>query len=178
MASTVQSLSMASMSVAATVPTAVRSSNTAQTTLVQPAGLRVAAGLPSLRSRDRSLPESSAVPLAGSSGRGPRRNDISARAAATKTAYICRDCGYIYNERKSFDSLTSDYSCPVCAAPKRRFKTYDAPVSKNANSDSVRKARKADLKAADSSLGDALPIAVTVGAAALVGTFLYLNSQF
>ncbi|KAJ6676367.1 RUBREDOXIN-LIKE SUPERFAMILY PROTEIN [Salix viminalis] len=32
--------------------------------------------------------------------------------AATKQAYICRDCGYIYNDRKPFDKLPDNYFCP------------------------------------------------------------------
>uniref|UniRef100_A0A6N2NIF6 Rubredoxin-like domain-containing protein n=1 Tax=Salix viminalis TaxID=40686 RepID=A0A6N2NIF6_SALVM len=32
--------------------------------------------------------------------------------AATKQAYICRDCGYIYNDRKPFDRLPDNYFCP------------------------------------------------------------------
>lgn len=39
---------------------------------------------------------------------------------ASKTAYICVDCGYIYDERPAFESLDKSYRCPVCSAPKRR----------------------------------------------------------
>jgi len=100
---------------------------------------------------------------------------ISMRAAA-KTSYICRDCGYIYNERKPFESLSSDYSCPVCSAPKRRFKVYDAPVSRNANDAAVRKARKQDLKSANAAAGSALPVGIAVGILIIAGTFVYLNN--
>ena len=41
----------------------------------------------------------------------------------------------------------------VCLAPKRRFKVYDAPVARNANDMSVRKARKEDLKKANAAIG-------------------------
>ncbi|KAI5059494.1 hypothetical protein GOP47_0025813 [Adiantum capillus-veneris] len=99
---------------------------------------------------------------------------ISMRAA-TKGAYICRDCGYIYSDRKPFDKLSDDYRCPVCSAPKRRFKPYDIPVASNANQLDVRKARKAQLKG-DDAIGSALPIGIAVGVAALVGVFLYLNT--
>jgi hypothetical protein len=49
---------------------------------------------------------------------------------------------------------SSNFSRPchriaVCAAPKRRFKPYDAPVARNANDQAVRKGRKAELKASD-----------------------------
>ncbi|KAH7424376.1 hypothetical protein KP509_11G005200 [Ceratopteris richardii] len=96
---------------------------------------------------------------------------------ATKGVYICRDCGYIYSDKKPFEKLPDDYRCPVCAAPKRRFKPYDLPVASNANKTDVRKARKAQIKNEDA-LGNALPIGIAVGIAALVGIFLYLNSQY
>lgn len=95
---------------------------------------------------------------------------------ASKGAYICKDCGYIYNDRKPFEKLPSDYSCPVCAAPKRRFKPYEAPVARNANDQSVRKARKTELKQADATVGAALPIGIAVGVAALIGVYIYVNS--
>uniref|UniRef100_A0A7N0SVR2 Rubredoxin-like domain-containing protein n=2 Tax=Kalanchoe fedtschenkoi TaxID=63787 RepID=A0A7N0SVR2_KALFE len=105
--------------------------------------------------------------------RAPR---ISMRAAA-KQAYICRDCGYIYNDKTPFDNLPDKYFCPVCGAPKRRFKPYVPAVEKNANSTDVRKARKAELKR-DEAVGKALPVAIGVGAAALAGLYFYLNSTF
>ncbi|MCO5559040.1 hypothetical protein L7F22_012632 [Adiantum nelumboides] len=101
---------------------------------------------------------------------------ISMRAA-TKGAYICRDCGYIYSDRKPFEKLSDDYQCPVCSAPKRRFKPYAMPVSSNANQLDARKARKQQLKSGDA-IGSALPVGIAVGVAALVGVFLYLNSQY
>lgn len=39
--------------------------------------------------------------------------------AAAKTAYVCLDCGYLYDEPTPFEQVKS-YSCPVCGAPKRR----------------------------------------------------------
>lgn len=48
--------------------------------------------------------------------------------------------------------ITSDIlSCTfcvfaVCGAPKRRFRTYEPSVAKNANNVDVRKARKAQIK--------------------------------
>lgn len=41
----------------------------------------------------------------GSSGRFSMR-------VTSKEAYICRDCGYIYNERTPFEKLPDKYSCP------------------------------------------------------------------
>ncbi|KAL1322268.1 hypothetical protein HN51_067194 [Arachis hypogaea] len=101
---------------------------------------------------------------------------ISMRVAS-KQAYICRDCGYIYNDRTPFDKLPDNYFCPVCGAPKRRFKPYAPSVTRDANDTSVRKARKAELQR-DEAVGKALPIAILVGIAALVGLYFYLNTQY
>lgn len=30
----------------------------------------------------------------------------------SKKAYICRDCGYVYNDRTPFEKLPDKYSCP------------------------------------------------------------------
>ncbi|CAA7396376.1 unnamed protein product [Spirodela intermedia] len=96
---------------------------------------------------------------------------------ASKQAYICRDCGYIYNERTPFEKLPDKFFCPVCGAPKRRFRAYEPAVTKDANSLDVRKARKAELKR-DEAVGKALPIAIAVGAIALAGLYFYLNNAF
>ncbi|KAE9608616.1 hypothetical protein Lal_00020792 [Lupinus albus] len=101
---------------------------------------------------------------------------ISMRVAS-KDSYICRDCGYIYNERTAFEKLPDKYFCPVCGAPKRRFRPYTPAVSKNANATDVRKARKAEIQK-DEAIGKALPIAIAVGVVVLVGLYFYLNSQF
>ncbi|XP_073148234.1 uncharacterized protein [Henckelia pumila] len=96
---------------------------------------------------------------------------------ASKQAYICRDCGYIYSDKTPFEKLPDKYFCPVCGAPKRRFKSYEPSVAKNANDTDVRKARKAQLKQ-DEAVGQALPFAIALGAAALVGLYFYLNSTY
>lgn len=96
---------------------------------------------------------------------------------ASKEAYICRDCGYIYNERTPFAKLPDKYFCPVCGAPKRRFRAYQPPVTKDANSVDVRKQRKAQLQR-DEAIGNALPIAIAVGVVVLAGLYLYLNNTF
>ncbi|KAK7358723.1 hypothetical protein VNO77_00661 [Canavalia gladiata] len=96
---------------------------------------------------------------------------------ASKEAYICRDCGYIYNERTPFDKLPDKYFCPVCGAPKRRFRSYAPAVSRNANETDVRKARKAEMKR-DEAIGNVLPIAVVVGIAVLAGLYFYLNTKY
>ncbi|XP_062170837.1 uncharacterized protein LOC133876552 [Alnus glutinosa] len=96
---------------------------------------------------------------------------------ASKQSYICRDCGYIYNDRTPFEKLSDKYFCPVCGAPKRRFRSYEPAVVKNANDTDVRKARKEQLKR-DEAIGRALPIAAVVGIVALAGLYFYLNSTF
>nr|XP_034909244.1 uncharacterized protein LOC118044875 [Populus alba] len=85
--------------------------------------------------------------------------------AAAKQACICRDCGYIYNDRKPFEKLPDNYFCPVCGAPKRRFREYMPAVAKNDNDTDVRKARKTQIQR-DEAIGRALPIAVVVGVVA------------
>ncbi len=38
--------------------------------------------------------------------------------------YICKVCGYIYNEEvedRDFDELPDDYECPLCYASKEEF---------------------------------------------------------
>ncbi|XP_010442582.1 PREDICTED: uncharacterized protein LOC104725606 [Camelina sativa] len=94
---------------------------------------------------------------------------------SSKQAYICRDCGYIYNDRTPFDKLPDNYFCPVCAAPKRRFRPYMPDVSKNVNDKDVRKARKAELQK-DEAVGKALPIAIAVGVLALAALYFYVNN--
>ncbi|KAL6280796.1 hypothetical protein ACE6H2_017677 [Prunus campanulata] len=96
---------------------------------------------------------------------------------ASKQAYICRDCGYIYNDRTPFEKLPDKYFCPVCGAPKRRFRAYQPPVTKDANSKDVRKQRKAELQR-EEAIGKALPIAIVVGVVALVGLYFYINIGF
>ncbi|CAA7052748.1 unnamed protein product [Microthlaspi erraticum] len=94
---------------------------------------------------------------------------------SSKQAYICRDCGYIYNDRTPFEKLPDNYFCPVCAAPKRRFRPYMPDVSKNVNEKDVRKARKAELQR-DEAVGKALPIAIAFGLLALAALYFYVNN--
>ncbi|XP_062183149.1 uncharacterized protein LOC133887215 [Phragmites australis] len=96
---------------------------------------------------------------------------------ASKQSYICRDCGYIYSDRTPFEKQPDKYFCPVCGAPKRRFRAYQPAVSKNANATDVRKARKEQLKK-DEAIGQALPIAIVVGIIALAGLYFYLNNSY
>ncbi|PKA58929.1 ferredoxin-nitrite reductase [Apostasia shenzhenica] len=96
---------------------------------------------------------------------------------ASRQAYICRDCGYIYNERTPFDKLPDKFFCPVCGAPKRRFRVYEPAVAKNVNDINVRKARKEQIKR-DEAVGRAFPVAVILGVAGLAGLYFYLNNVY
>ncbi|KAJ8478695.1 hypothetical protein OPV22_022422 [Ensete ventricosum] len=109
--------------------------------------------------------------------RGPAAAPRFSMSVASKQAYICRDCGYIYNDRTPFEKLPDKYFCPVCGAPKRRFRGYEPAVTKNANDTDVRKARKAQIKR-DEAIGGALPVAIAVGVAGLAGLYFYLNNVY
>ncbi|CAH9082897.1 unnamed protein product [Cuscuta europaea] len=106
--------------------------------------------------------------------KAPKIISMRVAAAASKQAYICRDCGYIYNAKTPFEKLPDAYFCPVCGAPKRRFRAYEPAVAKNANDTAVRKARKEQLKKD----GLALPAVIFIGVAALAGLYFYLNNNF
>ncbi|KAF8052963.1 hypothetical protein N665_1483s0015 [Sinapis alba] len=122
----------------------------------------------------RILGNNKKKPLSKSSSSSSSAPRFSMRVSS-KQAYICRDCGYIYNDRTPFDKLPDNYFCPVCAAPKRRFRPYMPDVSKNVNDKDVRKARKAELQR-DEAVGKALPIAIAVGVLALAALYFYVNN--
>lgn len=84
-----------------------------------------------------------AVQRRGGSSVVERRRVVVAKAA-TKTAYICVDCGYIYDGSTAFEKLPNSYKCPVCSAPKRRFKPYAGRPG--GNDAKAMKARMAELK--------------------------------
>jgi len=46
-------------------------------------------------------------------------------AQKARATHICLDCGYIYTLAKPFDEQPSEYVCPQCSAPKKRFARYD-----------------------------------------------------
>lgn len=55
-----------------------------------------------------------------------------------RIAYICQDCGYIYDSEAPFeDQPDESYNCPVCSAPKARFLMQNTTVgeSKASNED-------------------------------------------
>ena len=47
-------------------------------------------------------------------------------AQKERATHICIDCGWVYSQAKTFDEQPTDYLCPQCAAPKKRFARYDA----------------------------------------------------
>lgn len=102
--------------------------------------------------------------------------------ATTKTAYVCIDCGYIYDGSTPFEKLPGNYKCPVCNAPKRRFKAANA---RGGNDAASMKARMKDLKSGGgggsasggSSSGGAAAIAVG-GAVLLAALYFGLNSYY
>lgn len=114
------------------------------------------------------------LPPPSLSGTAPATAPRISMRLASKQAYICRDCGYIYNDRTPFEKLPDSYFCPVCGAPKRRFRAYEPKVNKDANSTEVRKARKEEMKR-DEAIGNILPIAIGVGVVALAALYFYVN---
>ncbi|RMZ55279.1 hypothetical protein APUTEX25_005557 [Auxenochlorella protothecoides] len=42
-----------------------------------------------------------------------------------RATHICLDCGYIYCDATPWEDLPSDYVCPQCNAPRRRFVRFD-----------------------------------------------------
>jgi len=45
-----------------------------------------------------------------------------------RVAYICQDCGYVYDDEKPFEDIDEAYNCPKCSAPKARFMLANASV--------------------------------------------------
>lgn len=160
---------LATAKAAATVPSAMSPSQGV------PLGLRVPSDRNALRSAYFSPSVRLLLPSTprSATATAPR---VSMRVAS-KQAYICRDCGYIYSDRTPFEKLSDNYFCPVCGAPKRRFRAYEPAVGKNVNDTDVRKARKAQIKR-DEAVGKALPIGIAVGIAALAGLYFYLNNAY
>uniref|UniRef100_A0A383WB62 Rubredoxin-like domain-containing protein n=1 Tax=Tetradesmus obliquus TaxID=3088 RepID=A0A383WB62_TETOB len=102
-------------------------------------------------------------------------------AAKTSTAYICIDCGYIYDGKEAFDKLPNSYRCPVCNAPKRRFRATEAK-SRNNDAKAMRSRMDAMQRGEDDGKFDendkSFFITAAVGGAALLGAlYVFLSSQ-
>ncbi|EFJ20218.1 hypothetical protein SELMODRAFT_443945 [Selaginella moellendorffii] len=67
------------------------------------------------------------VPLGGITGSVPLEQDPQA-PVGKRIAYICQDCGYVYDQETLFQDQPDSYNCPVCSAPKNRFKQENAFV--------------------------------------------------
>ncbi|KAK9822200.1 hypothetical protein WJX81_003055 [Elliptochloris bilobata] len=61
----------------------------------------------------------------------PRFGRKLTSAQRERATHICLDCGYIYCDQTPFTELPTDYLCPQCRAPKRRFAGYDPITGKN-----------------------------------------------
>ena len=51
-------------------------------------------------------------------------------AQKARATHICIDCGYVYTLPTPFGEQPSDYVCPQCNAPPKRFAKYDAENDK------------------------------------------------
>ncbi|KAI7835614.1 hypothetical protein COHA_010491 [Chlorella ohadii] len=63
-----------------------------------------------------------------------RKLTATQKARAT---HLCIDCGYIYCDETPFDELPSDYRCPQCNAPKRRFSKFNVETGKITGGDNT-----------------------------------------
>ncbi|KAK9901543.1 hypothetical protein WJX75_001382 [Coccomyxa subellipsoidea] len=101
---------------------------------------------------------------------------FGAKAKTSDKVYLCIDCGYIYDGRVPFSELEKDYICPVCQAPKRRFKAQSKPASSSRASS--RQGMPASGEGMDKSDTPAL-IAGGVGILVVVAAvYFYLSSQY
>jgi len=111
------------------------------------------------------------------------RQPVTCRAGAAKAtkqkAYICKDCGWIYEGRAAFEELPSSYKCPVCQAPKRRFAPYKKPVGAKANTKAAMHERYEKLESGGLEGGASTAIvAAAAGAVGLAALYFVLNSQY
>ena len=80
---------------------------------------------------DSSAVDVKRLPKKPAPARFGRKLTASQKARAT---HICIDCGYIYSDETPFNQLPSDYRCPQCKAPKRRFTGFDPNTGKQESS--------------------------------------------
>lgn len=79
-------------------------------------------------------------------------------AQKSRATHICIDCGYIYTLPTPFNEQPSDYVCPQCNAPPKRFAKYDAENDKIIGGDTT----------------PVLAIGAAVIAAAAIGALVFL----
>ncbi|EFN51196.1 hypothetical protein CHLNCDRAFT_141372 [Chlorella variabilis] len=63
-----------------------------------------------------------------------RRLTAAQKARAT---HLCVDCGYIYCDETPFEATPTDYRCPQCNAPKRRFARFNVETGKIQSGDTT-----------------------------------------
>mmetsp|Transcript_13817 Transcript_13817/g.29817 ORF Transcript_13817/g.29817 Transcript_13817/m.29817 type:complete len:144 (+) Transcript_13817:103-534(+) len=107
-----------------------------------------------------------------------QRMTVEARAAKTKAAMVCVDCGYIYDGPEAFDDAPNSYRCPVCAAPKRRFKEFRGSVPRGNDPKSMISRRdklRAQLEDAGETVDEDNTLLYSVGATSilLLGALYY-----
>ncbi|KAK9845830.1 hypothetical protein WJX81_003756 [Elliptochloris bilobata] len=101
--------------------------------------------------------------------------------ATAKATFVCIDCGWIYDGRADFESLPGSFKCPVCNAPKRRFKREAPGGSKGGAKSSSRNgsvSAKSASAAADESGKPALLLAAVGGIVFLVAVYAGLNALY
>lgn len=93
-----------------------------------------------------------------------------------------RPVQYIYDGSEGpFEKLPSSYRCPVCSAPKRRFKPYAGTGRNDAKSMNARYERmqsEGGSKGGGKVDGGAFLAAGVAAAAALAGLYFFLSSQY
>ncbi|GIL66495.1 hypothetical protein Vafri_20022 [Volvox africanus] len=117
-----------------------------------------------------------------------RQSRVSVNAIFTKNkvspkvAYVCLDCGYLYDEPTPFEQVKS-YSCPVCGAPKRRFKELrgnslrnNDPKSMVARKEKLREQIAAEGGNPDEGQNEFL-IATSAAIVVTLGLLAYLTQQ-
>ncbi|KAG2485746.1 hypothetical protein HYH03_015555 [Edaphochlamys debaryana] len=109
------------------------------------------------------------------------RSAVAAKGkAAGKEAMVCLQCGYLYDEKTPFEDVKA-YACPVCNAPKRRFKALKGNVSRSNDPKSLaaRKEKLRDQIAAEGGNADEgeNELLLLAGASVVVtlGLFWYLT---
>ncbi|KAI8464737.1 MAG: rubredoxin-like protein [Monoraphidium minutum] len=99
----------------------------------------------------------------------------AAGKAASTAAYICLDCGWVYDGSKGpFEKLPNNYRCPVCNSPKKRFVPKE-PKGKGTKGAAMKRGQgDGEIEEGDKSF---FLVAAAAGAAVLAGLYFALSSQ-
>ena len=95
----------------------------------------------------------------------PSRSSLTASSAVVRAVFL---------GNFDFKIYYIDLFVTVCGAPKRRFRAYEPSVSKDANDQDVRKARKAQLKR-DEAVGYARNFEKSIPLRFRISNFLHDN---